>query len=88
MAETPDERQTITINDTTYFYDSLDEESQKLIADIRIIDEEIYRANVTISISNLAKNTILEKIQEKVGDFETVPVEEPGGVEAPKVEAP
>jgi hypothetical protein len=66
------ERQKITINKVEYYLDSLDENSQKILGDIRVIDGEMQRLQVQMSIAGVAKNSLLEKIDEESEGFEQV----------------
>jgi hypothetical protein len=70
------ERQKITINKVEYYLDTLDENSQKILGDIRVIDGEMQRLQVQMSIAGVAKNSLLEKIDEESEGFEQVPVDE------------
>ena len=69
------ERQKITINKVEYFLDSLNEESQKILNEIRIIDAEMQRYNIQMNIAGVAKNSLLEKLDSNSNTFELVPVE-------------
>ena len=69
------ERQKITINKVEYYLDSLDENSQKILGDVRVIDGEMQRLQVSLSIAGVAKNSLLEKINDKCDEFDKVPVE-------------
>ena len=73
------ERQKIMINKVEYYLDSLDEQSQKILGDIRVIDSEMQRLQVSLSISGVAKNSLLEKLEAKSEDFAKAPVEEESG---------
>jgi hypothetical protein len=79
------ERQKITINKVTYYLDSLDEEAQKILGEIRIIDTEMHRLNIQMNIAGVAKNSLLEKIDANSENFEKVPEEpeEPSEKEEP-----
>jgi len=70
------ERQKIKLNSVEYYLDSLDESSQKILGDIRVIDTEMQRLQVQMSIAGVARNSLLEKIQENAGSFDEVPVED------------
>jgi len=67
------ERQKITINKVTYYLDSLNEDSQKMLNEIRIIDSEMQRLNIQMNIAGVAKNSLLEKIDAESASFEKVP---------------
>jgi hypothetical protein len=73
MAEALVERQKITINKITYWLDSLDEDSQKMLSEIRIIDSEMQRLNIQMNIAGVAKNSLLEKIDSNNTNFSVVP---------------
>ena len=75
------ERQKIMINKVEYYLDSLDENSQKILGDIRVIDGEMQRLQVSISIAGVAKNSLLEKLDAECENFAKVPVEEVEEVE-------
>jgi len=66
------ERQTITINKNKYYLDSLDETSQKLLGDIRTVDTEIQHQQVRLNIAGVAKNALLQKLEEGIENFELV----------------
>jgi hypothetical protein len=70
------ERQKIALNKIEYYLDSLDEDSQKLLAEIRIIDTELQRLHTQMNIAGVAKNYLLEKIDNNTDNFEKVPVVE------------
>jgi len=70
-------RQEISINGVSYYLDSLDEESQKSLNEIRIVDNEILRLSVLTNIAGVAKNSLLEKIDSKNSNFEEVKTAEP-----------
>ena len=70
------ERQKITINKVEYFLDSLDENSQKILGDVRVVDGEMQRLQVQMGIAGVAKNSLLEKINDNSDKFEKAPVEE------------
>lgn len=69
------ERQKITINKVEYYLDSLNEDSQKVLNEIRIIDTELQRYNIQMNIAGVAKNSLLEKLDKNSDAFEIVPVE-------------
>jgi len=77
------ERQRITINKEVYYLDSLDEDSQKLLNEIRVIDNEIQHLQIQMSIAGVAKNSLLEKISDNTDTFQKVPLED---LEESKVE--
>jgi len=70
------ERQRITINKEVYYLDSLDEDSQKLLSEIRVIDNEIQHLQIQMSIAGVAKNSILETLNDNADTFQKVPAEE------------
>jgi len=70
------ERQKIKINKVNYFLDSLDENSQKILGDIRVVDEEMQKLQVSLGISGVAKNYLLEKLTENTEEFEKAPADE------------
>lgn len=70
------ERQKIKLNGVEYYLDSLDKDSQKILGDIRVIDTEMQRLQVQMSIAGVAKNSLLEKIQENSEKFDKVPIDE------------
>jgi hypothetical protein len=70
------ERQRITINKVQYYLDSLDENAQKILGDIRVIDGEMQRLQVQMGIAGVAKNSLLEKLDKDKEKFEACPVEE------------
>lgn len=76
MAEKIVERQRIKLNKVEYYLDSLDENSQKILGDIRVIDGEMQKLQVQMSIAGVAKNSLLEKIQENSSEFEKAPIDE------------
>ena len=82
MAEKIVERQRIKLNKVEYYLDSLDENSQKILGDIRVIDGEMQKLQVQMSIAGVAKNSLLEKIQENSSKFEKTPVDEKEVVES------
>jgi len=70
------ERQRITINKVQYYLDSLDENAQKILGDIRVIDGEMQRLQVQMGIAGVAKNSLLEKLDNDKEKFEACPIEE------------
>jgi len=70
------ERQRITINKVEYFLDTLDENAQKILSDIRVIDGEMQRLQIQMGIAGVAKNSLLEKLENDKENFEACPVKE------------
>ena len=64
MAETPNtqdstittENNTITINGQTYAADQLNEEARTQLLNLQIVDQEIKRLNIQLSIAQTARN--------------------------------
>ena len=69
------QRQRVKINKIEYFLDSLDENAQKILGDIRVIDGEMQRLQIQMSIAGVAKNSLLEKLDEMADKFEKAPIE-------------
>ena len=67
------ERKTIELQGKKYYLDSLDENSLNALSDINIINDEIKKLQLSISIANVAKNAIEKTIVDSLANFEEVP---------------
>lgn len=69
------ERETININGTYYYVDSLSQEGIQMVADAKVVGERMQALQKDINIMNIAKSTIVGKLVEISGAFEAVPDE-------------
>lgn len=73
MAKT--ERQTITIDEVSYYIDSFPEEAQKLLTDINLINNELQKLQVQSGIATVAKNALTQQLVTYKDKFEVAGVE-------------
>ncbi len=72
--ETGGQRGIVTINDIVYYVDSLSQDAEAYIQNIQMIEEEVQRIQLQQNIAYLAKDTLVNKLEDLADTFEKVPV--------------
>jgi len=73
MAEKEVEREIFTLNEISYFTESLSDEANHYIKNINIIEAEVQRIQLSLDIAKIAKDSFISKLEELVDEFEPVP---------------
>lgn len=71
-----EERKTIAVNGKEYYLDSLDQKSLNALSDINLIDNEIKKYQLSISIATVAKGVFEDIIKNNSSTFEEVSAKE------------
>lgn len=71
------EREVLSIDGKKYFMDSVTENGAQIIENIKLVDGEIQRLQLSTSIAGEAKNAIFAKLIAESAGFEEVPEEVP-----------
>ena len=79
--EVPTQREVINISGTSYFLDTLTENGMNLVKDIQTVEQELTRDQLRVNITNIAKASLITRLEGMASAFEQVPETE----EAPEV---
>ncbi len=72
---TDTDRQTITIQDKIYYRDSLTNNDEIMLKNIEYIQEEIDKVEKTKVISQMARDSIIDKLLKSLSDAEEVVID-------------
>ena len=69
-------RTTVTIDEITYYRDSLKPEDEQILQNILVVQEELSQAQRRVDITIIAKEALLTRLASRVSEFEVVDVVE------------